>query len=281
MGKMCCGASNKKVEYTYKMQKHTIKKKDLEVVTKWTHGCIARRRLKKMLQLAEIQNMKKPIYKDGELVKVEELLMDEDDIAYQLSQQGDGKGLYWDTFFKKIGDGRQYRGQWRVDKRKSTWEGLGTIIYPDGSKYQGMTKKGKFEGRGRMIHANGDIYQGEWKEGKANGQGVFIDQKGSMYDGMWLNDMYHGKGTEQWNYNKIVYTGDFVEGKKTGQARFEFEGNFYEGDFLEGQFHGQGKYYFAESGKIYEGEFEENNMTGQGTMVWPDNSKYSGEFQAG
>lgn len=160
--------------------------------------------------------------------------MDEDDIAYQLSSQGGGKGLYWDTFFKKIGDGRQYRGQWRTDKRKSTWEGLGIIIYPDGSKYQGMTKNGKFEGKGRMIHANGDIYQGEWKDNKANGQGVFIDQEGSMYDGEWLNDMYHGKGTEQWNFNKIIYTGDFVEGKKTGKARFEFEGNFYEGDFLEG-----------------------------------------------
>lgn len=55
------------------------------------------------------------------------------------------------------------------------WEGLGTIRFADGSKYQGLTKNGLFNGKGRMTHANGDIYQGEWQDGKANGYGVYID----------------------------------------------------------------------------------------------------------
>lgn len=99
-----------------------------------------------------------------------------------------------------------------------------------------------------------------------------------MYDGEWLNDMYHGKGTEQWKYNQIKYTGDFVNSQKTGKGKFEFDGNVYEGDFVDGQFHGQGKYYFAESGKKYEGEFVENNIQGKGTMTWPDQSTYNGDF---
>ena len=102
-----------------------------------------------------------------------------------------------------------------------------------------------------------------------------------MYEGQWLNDQYHGEGTEQWNYNKIIYTGAFQEGRKTGRGKFEFDGNTYEGDFVDGQFHGKGKYYFAESGKIYEGDFYENNMHGQGKMVWTDGSVYEGDFNAG
>lgn len=121
-----------------------------------------------------------------------------------------------------------------------------------------------------MTHVNGDIYQGEWKDGKANGYGVFVDTNGSMYEGEWLNDQQHGYGTESWNYGKIRYTGEFVEGMKSGQGRFEFEGGFYEGDFVDGKFHGNGKYFFADTGKLYEGEFQDNNMYGKGVMTWPD-----------
>ena len=161
------------------------------------------------------------------------------------------------------------------------FEGLGTISYPDGSLYQGQTKNGLFHGKGRMTHANGDIYQGHWKNGKANGFGVYIDKSGSMYEGNWFDDQYHGKGTETWNFGAIKYTGDFVEGQKTGHGRFEFGGNWYEGDFVDGQFHGHGKYFFAESQKVYEGEFNENNITGKGVMTWPDQSRYEGEFVNG
>lgn len=148
--------------------------------------------------------------------------MTDDEVAYQLSTlpSGGGKGLFWNTRVVDIKKGRKYRGQWTIPKNNkkedSVWQGLGIITFPDGSRYEGMTKNGLFHGKGRMTHTNGDIYQGEWQEGKACGKGVFIDQQGSMYEGEWKNDAYHGKGTEQWNYNQIVYTGDFVEGQKTG-----------------------------------------------------------------
>lgn len=102
-----------------------------------------------------------------------------------------------------------------------------------------------------------------------------------MYEGEWLNDQQHGYGSESWNYNKIKYTGQFVDGKKSGNGRFEFEGGYYEGDFVDGQFHGYGKYYFADSGKLYEGEFKNNNMDGKGVIIWPDESRYEGDFAAG
>lgn len=144
-----------------------------------------------------------------------------------------------------------------------------------------MTRKGLFDGKGRMTHANGDIYQGEWKEGKACGAGIFIDKLGSMYEGEWYNDLYHGRGTEQWDFNKIVYTGEFVQGQKTGQGKFEFEGNTYEGYFIDGKFNGHGKYQFSEIGQVYEGNFENNNMHGRGKMTWANGTYYDGEFCEG
>jgi len=48
-----------------------------------------------------------------------------------------GKSLYWNNHFKDIGKNKQYQGQWTKDKYKPIWEGLGTINFADGSKYQG------------------------------------------------------------------------------------------------------------------------------------------------
>lgn len=74
-----------------------------------------------------------------------------------------------------------------------------------------------------------------------------------MYKGQWLNDMYDGEGVETWNNNTVKYEGDFAEGGKSGQGRFEFNGNYYEGEFKDGMFDGQGTYYFHDTGKVYTG----------------------------
>lgn len=110
---------------------------------------------------------------------------------------------------------------------------------------------------------------------------MFVDNTGNMYKGEWLDDKYHGKGIECWNNNTIVYTGDFVEGKKTGFGKFEFDGNYYEGDFEDGQFDGEGEYYFIESGKKYKGAFQDNQINGIGVMTFSDGSSYEGTFLDG
>ena len=197
---MGCGG-NSTIKYKHGLQERKIKAKDVDTIKRWTSGAIARRRYKKLVQSLSIARQKKPIYMKGKLVATDEPLFTDDDLAYQLSSQGGGKGYYWNTMEMDIGKDRKYVGQWKADKYKSTWEGLGQIKFPDGSVYQGMTYKGLFHGKGRIKHEDGQIYHGEWKEGKACGQGVFISMDGSMYDGEWLNDQYHGKGTEQWKYN--------------------------------------------------------------------------------
>ena len=95
--------------------------------------------------------------------------------------------LSWINYFEDIGEGRRYKGHWIKNKeldrtivntnspRKASspfkedasqgapnsgygWKGFGTIMFDDGSKYQGQTADGLFNGVGRMEHANGDIY---------------------------------------------------------------------------------------------------------------------------
>ena len=92
--------------------------------------------------------------------------------------------------------------------------------------------------------------------GKAHGDGVFVQvSNGSMYDGQWFEDEMHGTGTEIWEEGRMRYSGDFVQGKKTGQGVFEFDGHTYEGEFEDGQFHGQGKYTNPEKKRVLEGWF--------------------------
>ena len=67
-----------------------------------------------------------------------------------------------------------------VLNEKCIWEGIGIIIFPDGSTYHGQTQNGLFNGKGRMTHANGDIYQGEWKDGKQNGKGSMFNAAGEI-----------------------------------------------------------------------------------------------------
>ena len=42
-------------------------------------------------------------------------------------------------------------------------DGKGTMVWPDGSRYDGDFKCGKIEGKGKKEFANGNRYVGEWK----------------------------------------------------------------------------------------------------------------------
>ena len=65
----------------------------------------------------------------------------------------------------------RYEGQWIIGT--VIREGMGKIIWPDGSVYEGWWKNDKANGRGRLVHADGDVYDGEWKNDKAHGIGVY------------------------------------------------------------------------------------------------------------
>lgn len=113
----------------------------------------------------------------------------------------------------------------------------------------------------------------------ANGQGVFIDNQGSTYEGQWEDDLQHGAGCETWQEGKIKFAGEYVQGRKEGQGRYDWaDGSHFEGTFVNSMFEGQGVYYFAESEKVYEGSFSENLFDGKGKLSFKDGRVYNGDF---
>jgi hypothetical protein len=54
-------------------------------------------------------------------------------------------------------DGSIYYGYYNKEWER---EGLGILMFPDGSKYQGFFKSNKMHGRGRLVGSHGDYYWG-------------------------------------------------------------------------------------------------------------------------
>ena len=134
---MGCSGKQQSVKYTHNMKERKILAKDVKTIEKWTQGALARRRFKKLVYLSQFTALQKPCYKDGKLTNTKDVLFSDDDIGYLTDYKAGGKGLCFNTKVVDIPKGRNYRGQWKADKFKSTWEGLGVLNFPDGSKYQG------------------------------------------------------------------------------------------------------------------------------------------------
>jgi hypothetical protein len=79
-----------------------------------------------------------------------------------------------------------YEGEWNVKTNER--DGMGVLIWPDGSLYEGFWKKGKANGKGRLIHADKDVYIGDWLDDKAHGNGTYLHADGAKYVGEWYLD---------------------------------------------------------------------------------------------
>ena len=65
----------------------------------------------------------------------------------------------------------------------SLWKGFGDKDTQP--KYQGQVKDGKPNGLGVIIYTNGSKYVGGWENGKYQGQGTFTKPDGTKYVGSW------------------------------------------------------------------------------------------------
>ena len=124
----------------------------------------------------------------------------------------DGEILYgWETSsgvqLRKFGD-KITQPQYKGDIENGKPNGLGIMIYPDGSKYIGEWKDGKMDGQGTFTFSSGIKYVGKYKDGKKWNVAKY-DKKGK-YVGDW-------KDGEHWNgalYDKFgKFIGKYVNGE--------------------------------------------------------------------
>ena len=142
-----------------------------------------------------------------------------------------GKINGYGTFF--YADGSKYVGEWKngyyngegtkynnsTGVRKGLWQngeylgtkedqskkgciagdcynGEGTYVYGDGSKYIGSFKNGAIEGEGTCYYTDGNKYTGGWKNNTFHGFGIMYFVNGETVEGNWDNGNYLGKNYE-------------------------------------------------------------------------------------
>ena len=60
-------------------------------------------------------------------------------------------------------NGRSYDGAWLVSQREDgIKDGLGSMGFITGARYEGMWSQGRMHGKGLYIWADGRRYEGEW-----------------------------------------------------------------------------------------------------------------------
>lgn len=118
-------------------------------------------------------------------------------------------------------NGNKYEGNWVNGVRS----GKGKLTFSDGTTYNGEWKNNSFNGRGTMIWTNGDKYEGSYLDGVRHGMGIYTTGGNDInycedckkYQGYWKNNDKHGFGKCYDKRGRLLYEGDFRDGKPVGR----------------------------------------------------------------
>ena len=146
--------------------------------------------------------------------------------------------------------------------------------------FTGEMKEGKPHGPGTLVYPNGTIYEGKFELGKLWGEGNFKHPSGISYSGEWENNLYHGRGILGVP-GEFIYEGEFYQGKKDGYGEKTWADNRrYEGEWENGRRHGEGTMYFPD-GSYFTGEFINDRKHGEGVLHQADGETINGQWQNG
>ena len=114
-------------------------------------------------------------------------------------------GLFGIGIESSVEGGYTYTGEFKNNKK----DGIGTILWKDGSKYQGQFKNNQMNGYGMIEYPEKNYYQGEIKKGKMEGYGQFFWNDKKKYIGYYKNDKRNGFGVYLFKNNESVIDPDF------------------------------------------------------------------------
>lgn len=163
-----------------------------------------------------------------------------------------------------------------------------TLIFSDGTKYEGEVHNNKLTGKGKFIFSTKGIYTGELLNGFRNGYGVYSSPEGVLYDGNWKKGLKHGKG--KLIRKGMTYEGEWKNGYIEGEGKMKWEnGNVYEGEFSGNNIMGNGYLIWYDRAEKYSGEWNQNQQNGYGTHIWYEpkgettiqRNRYVGEWSGG
>ena len=108
-------------------------------------------------------------------------------------------------------DGTRYQGSFSKDILAR-----GIIMAADGRKYEGELKEGLPYGKGTMLIADGTKYNGDFKGGTYNGEGVITRPNGEKYEGTFKDGKPNGMGI--YSNGEVVERCEYYDGKRIDQA---------------------------------------------------------------
>ena len=122
---------------------------------------------------------------------------------------------------------------------------------------------------------------------KRSNNGKYIDGKyiyddGKYYIGEFKNNKPNGKGIKYNKNGKILYDGDFINGKFEGNGKYINEdGLSYIGQWKNGTIHGKGILYYSNGNIKYKGDWVNNKYEGNGIEIQKNGYYYMGQFKNG
>ena len=144
--------------------------------------------------------------------------------------------------------------------------GIGKVIWADGSVFEGAMVDGQRTGTGKFVWPSGQSFEGEWRHDTPMGNGVLRFANGDRYEGAVVDGVPTGAGKIQYAQGD-VYSGDFTRGQPDGKGTFIWKnGNRYTGQWAAGLRQGSGVYTWN-NGDQWIGEFSRDQQTGNGKLV--------------
>lgn len=140
-----------------------------------------------------------------------------------LADKQHGKGKI--TFASDDSSNRKYYdGEWVSGIR----QGMGTMMWNDGSWYKGGWKNGSRHGKGEFHYSNGNKFVGIFNEGKRHGEGTFYWNNGDRLEATWVNDVKQGAAVYYWSDGATCEKRNYVDDKREGRASKWFSTGWHE-----------------------------------------------------
>ena len=159
-------------------------------------------------------------------------------------------------------------------------------LYLEGNlRSEGSYDKGKKIGAWKFYYPDGKIEQeGNYnKQGNLDGTWRWYYDTGNLWrEQSYINGLEEGLYTEYDENNKLITTGEFIEGMEEGEWTYDLGDHKEVGTYRSGMRNGKWKYSYPDGVLSFEGSFIDDNANGKQIWYWPNGKvQEAGDFIMG